>query len=369
MNPPLWIPRPCGVCGQRKVASSVSAVDPQWINLELLQNPALPERTWPQTYNFTAYKRAILHSKALRNPDELDCIDICTPCKRSLDKGEQPLDALANFQYYARDRLPVAVRQSIQDASMFDLMMICHSRATRVTHLFSKNRSSPMYGTDASVSQRFNHGNVAILPQDVATLRPLLPPSRSEIEEAMCAMFVGSNVVPSRENILRLSPVLVSKNRVATLLDFLLQENPYYRESTTFSQENFDDLLRPEDDTEGVGIPRAVELCCLPHTEALDTSTSGYVPKPDAQPNPPDPEVDNEANLIMEAIGYTAGDRTPQDYHAMKASALAWCLDKKKFIKMQSGSKYITERDAGMLTYTFPHLDPWGIGGFNEPMR
>jgi hypothetical protein len=37
---------------------------------------------------------------------------------------------------------------------------------------------------------------------------------------------------------------------------------------------------------------------------------------------------------------------------------------------VQSGSKFLSDRDPGFLTYNFnPHLDPWGIGGFNEPAR
>ncbi|KAJ7130143.1 hypothetical protein C8R44DRAFT_613545, partial [Mycena epipterygia] len=251
--------------------------------------------------------------------------------------------------------------------------MICHSRATRVTHLYSKNRSSPLFGTDPSVSQRFNKGNVAIIPQDIPSLRPLLPPTRAEIQDAMCALFVGTDVVPTRQNIAKLSPVLVSRNRVATLLDFLLTKNPYYKEAVQFSQENLDDLLHPDDAAAGEGVPRGVELCCLPQESGLTSATEGYTVRgdnlDDSTASADMDDVDREVDVIMEAVGYTAGDRTPLDYQNMKAAALAWCLDKKKFIKMQSGSKFMSERDVGMLTYTFPHLDPWGIGGFNEPMR
>ncbi|KAJ7119793.1 hypothetical protein C8R44DRAFT_544496, partial [Mycena epipterygia] len=248
--------------------------------------------------------------------------------------------------------------------------MICHSRATRITHLYSRNRTSPLFGTDPSVSQRFNRGNVAIIPQDVAALRPLLPPPRHEIQDAMCALFVGTDVIPTRANIAKLSPILVSRNRVATLLDFLLANNPYYKEAVEFSQTNLDDLLDPADEEAGEGVPRGVELCCLPHESGLTAATEGYAQRgvPAGEPLET-PDVQAEVDIIMEAVGYTAGDRSPLDYQNMKAAALAWCLDKKKFIKMQSGSKFISERDIGMLTYTFPHLDPWGIGGFKEPMR
>ncbi|KAJ6517153.1 hypothetical protein DFH09DRAFT_804697, partial [Mycena vulgaris] len=297
---------------------------------------------------------------------------MCMKCHTKLGRGEQPVDSLANSQYYARDELPQSVRDALRAASMFDLMMICHSRSTRITHLFSKNRNSPLYGTDSAVSQRFNRGNVAIIPQDVANVRPLLPPDRAEIQDAMCALFVGTDVVPIRENIAKLSPVLVSKTRVATLLDFLLVHNPYYKEAVQFSQSNLDDLLRPEDAATDEGVPRGVELCCLPTTAAVDVATAGYSNRAtETTPPSADPAADleEEVAIVMEAVGYTAGDRSPLDYQNMKAAALAWCLEKKKFIKMQSGSKFVSERDVGMLTYTFPHLDPWGIGGFNEPMR
>jgi hypothetical protein len=50
----------------------------------------------------------------------------------------------------------------------------------------------------------------------------------------------------------------------------------------------------------------------------------------------------------------------------MKASALAWCLSRKKYIKMQGGTTLLSDRDPAMLTYIFPHLDPWGIAGFYQ---
>jgi hypothetical protein len=36
---------------------------------------------------------------------------------------------------------------------------------------------------------------------------------------------------------------------------------------------------------------------------------------------------------------------------------------------VQSGSKFLSDRDPGFLTYNFPHLDSLGIGGSNEPAR
>ncbi|KAJ7692402.1 hypothetical protein B0H17DRAFT_934044, partial [Mycena rosella] len=112
---------------------------------------------------------------------------------------------------------------------------------------------------------RYSKGNVAIFAQYVGTVGSLLPPPREEIAEAMCALFIGSETVPTRDNIKKLGPVLVSKTRVQTILDFLLKENAYYVASgTTFSQSNFDNMLGSEWDGMDAGIPSGIELGCLP---------------------------------------------------------------------------------------------------------
>jgi len=66
----------------------------------------------------------------------------------------------------------------------------------------------------------------------------------------------------------------------------------------------------------------------------------------------------------MDAVAYMDGDDTPKSYHHMKVTALAWCLARKKFMKMQSRTNLLSEHDPDFLIYLFPHLDPWGIGGF-----
>jgi hypothetical protein len=71
--------------------------------------------------------------------------------------------------------------------------------------------------------------------------------------------------------------------------------------------------------------------------------------------------------MVMEAVGYIAGETGSFNYEKMKATALAWCLDKKKYISMCSSSKFISDRDPGLLTFNFPQLDPWGVGGVLDP--
>ncbi|KAJ7216138.1 hypothetical protein C8J57DRAFT_1538105 [Mycena rebaudengoi] len=147
------------------------------------------------------------------------------------------------------------------------------------------------------------------------------------------------------------------------MIDFLLTKNAAYcAADLEFSQDNMDALF--EDLIQDKSVPNGVELCCLPDgaTEPGDSFANRGEDRTAPVP------VDSEG-LVMEAVGYTVRERTPQDARNMKASAVAWCLDKKQFIKTQSGSKFMSDRDSNLLTYTFPNLNPWGIGGFYEPNR
>ncbi|KAK7022631.1 hypothetical protein R3P38DRAFT_2533011, partial [Favolaschia claudopus] len=176
MKPDDWIPFACAVCGQKKAKTEIKDVDYDDDALALLQNPFLPKETLPSTYNLEAYNHAILYHRALKNTTARGPVPACASCRRDLAHGNQPLDSLANFQYYARDELPADVKDALASCTMFDRMMICQARSTKITHLFSKNPNSVLYGSDVTTSQRFSRGNVAIIPQDVATLRTLLPP-------------------------------------------------------------------------------------------------------------------------------------------------------------------------------------------------
>ncbi|KAJ7155908.1 hypothetical protein C8R43DRAFT_822951, partial [Mycena crocata] len=291
---------------------------------------------------------------------------MCVACKNPLKRKLQPIDSLANFQYYARDRLPPDVKQAFAKASLYDLMMVSRSRATRITHMFCEKPDARGHEKVYATSQGFSQGNVAIFAQDVATVRELLPPARAEIKEAMCALFVGPRTAPTRDNIRDLKPVLVSKTRVEKMVHFLLSNNKHYIASgVAFSRDNLDDLF-PEKSEEA--FPQAVDICCLPETS--DPVAETYADRGDqsAQAKKLD-TIEDDGSLVVEAVGYIVGENTPNDQRNMKASAVAWCLDKKNFIKMQSSSEFITDRDPGLLTFTFPGLDPWGIGGFHEPNR
>jgi hypothetical protein len=74
-----------------------------------------------------------------------------------------------------------------------------------------------------------------------------------------------------------------------------------------------------------------------------------------------------DEDLTMEAVGYATGNHSPQNYCNMKARVISWCLDRKWFVRIQSRSTAVNDKDPGLLSSLFPHLDCWGIGGFCEP--
>ncbi|KAH7908086.1 hypothetical protein BJ138DRAFT_983955, partial [Hygrophoropsis aurantiaca] len=237
--------------------------------------------------------------------------------------------------------------------------MVSRARSTRISYLFSEKNGR---GGDSAASQGFVKGNVAILPQDSVKLRDIIPPDRDEIQQAMCALFVGSDTRATRENIAKLRPVLVSKKIVRTLVNFLVENNRWYRsQNVRVSESNIDDLYDGDGD---FGVPRAVELCFLPDERPANASASAdYTDRGEnLQRGEGDP-------FLLESVGYTDGDHSPVNYRLMKATALARCLDRTRYVQMRSGTRLIDDRDPGLLTWLFPHLDPFGIGGFHNPDR
>jgi hypothetical protein len=232
---------------------------------------------------------------------------MCRKCESSLvDRRRQPKDSLANWHYTGIDELPAPVREAFTKATMFNTMMVAHSRATQITHLYSKKKSSPNYSQDSSESQRYDRGNVSIIPQDSVALRPLLLPDKDEIQTAMAVLFAGGTEKPTAANISKLSPILVSKTRVQTMLDFLLSRNKWYQSSgAIFSAENFVNMFTGEDADKDKAVPHAVDLCWLPeeHSETVEGMDADHTDRNEYARSPDD------SDIVMEVVGYAAGDR------------------------------------------------------------
>lgn len=69
--------------------------------------------------------------------------------------------------------------------------------------------------------------------------------------------------------------MLVTKSRVQALIEFLLENNPWYQWSgVLYSQENMDALFDSADGEADCAVPRALQICHLPG-EAEESADGG----------------------------------------------------------------------------------------------
>ncbi|KAI9065710.1 hypothetical protein FKP32DRAFT_1567353, partial [Trametes sanguinea] len=356
----------CAVCGRRTPTDKVVTVEPSRIDLTLLRNDELPGNVLPTTYNLDAYDRAILHPKGLTKLREQGTLRICVECSRPLFDGVMPRFALANWLYYGHEELPSDVKTAFRLATHVERILVSRARGSRISYKFSQLPGHYLEGTDSRVSQSCVKGNVAIHPQDATHLNDVLPPVDDTIRDTVCAVFVGETK-PTRETIAKLKPVLVRKSRVKCIIQFLVAHNPWYSVSTDFkgfSQENLDQLLGRDAVEVDEGVLCSMEIGHIQHSNAVTGATDGYVPGDDGALQ------SSSDGMLMENVGYTDDSESPVDYNGMSLRALAHCLKGGAFIKSQAGSKLIPDfENPRLLSWLFPHLDPWGIGGFYDARR
>ena len=363
----------CAACAKKITKSMMVLIDGNAINLFLLRNDFLPKELIPTQYNFHAYKRAILSPKGLQSSEVVGQMRLCTRCDTSLRNGNMPKFALANWLYYASDRLPSEVKEAFNSSTIFDRMLTSRARSNNICCKFNTggNAGPALVGEGSDKPEVLSNackgirGNVMVAPLDIVRMNEVLPPSSSTIRDTMCAVFVG-NCIPSHTNIKAYSPILVRKSRVKTIIQFLLSSNPYYRptQNFRFSQDNLNALF---DSTEEEDVPVSVTIGHLPMNDAIAGSTSDYTSRNEED----DVSLNSAAEqILMENVGYTDGDDTPASYRAMKILALGHCLQGKPFLVSGKGDRPVPDFcNPAIMTWLFPHLDPWGIGGFYHPCR
>ncbi|KAG1905845.1 uncharacterized protein F5891DRAFT_1182904 [Suillus fuscotomentosus] len=187
----------CACCAHNVPVHNLALVKFDDVPLNLLRNDCLPEHTLPNSYALEVYQRAILYHKGLQDPWREAGLYLCRPCRASLiaKQPRQPVNALANFQYYGHERLPVDIRSTFSQASVYDLMLVSRARASQIIHHYAYKTTGGQYWTAEDASQRYNKGNIAIRAQDSTELRTLLPPSPDELLDTMCVIFAGHKQV------------------------------------------------------------------------------------------------------------------------------------------------------------------------------
>ncbi len=366
----------CGPCGRWFPRRSLSNVPPNTFDLTLLRNDALPAATRPTSYAFNLYQRAFLHPKGMSQVWTISDIHMCKTCRRELvEKGRMPRLCLANWLYYGHDVLPPEAADAFARSSQFDKLLCARARSSRISFRFTELHSNddsnydPVDAHEARVlAQRFLKGNVLVMPQNSTLLNSVLPPPASVIRDTVCAVFVGRSM-PTMQTIGLLSPVLVRRSTVETIIKFLLVNNPHYApdEETFFgfSSTNLRGLFSQEQQHSDLGVPCAMEIGFIESNEAITGTSADYTGRNDLQTAPPLGEP-----ILMENVGYTCGDRTPVSYRDMKLRALSHCLNNGRFIRSQAGDTFVPDfHNPALLSWLFPHLDPWGIGGFHHPSR
>ncbi|KAI0359122.1 hypothetical protein OH77DRAFT_1395929, partial [Trametes cingulata] len=356
----------CAVCGRRTAPEHVTLVKPARVDLSKLRNDGLPAKLLPMSYNLQAYEGAILHPKGLTNVSIRADLRICCDCLRELNDNRLPKFALANWLYYAHERLPVEVQRAFRESTQVERILVSRARASTISFRFSDMKGHALYGTRPEASQRFVKGNVAIHPQDAPHLSEVLPPGNDVLRDTICAVFVGEHK-PTKENIEKLGPVLVRKSRVKTMIDFLVSENPMYALSESFrgfSQENLDGLFGEGTQHQNEGVPCSIEIGHIQLSDAVAGATEGYIPGENDGP------ASDDHDILMETVGYTDGDDSPVSTREMALKALSHCLRKGRFVQSQAGSRFVPDfENEQLLSWLFPHLDPWGIGGFHSKRR
>ncbi|RPD64416.1 hypothetical protein L226DRAFT_460877, partial [Lentinus tigrinus ALCF2SS1-7] len=367
---------PCAACARRTQSHDIELIHPRDIDLTLLRNDALPPAVVPTTYAFDLYDRAILYPKGMSDPWSISSLRICPTCRTELiDRQRMPKLCLANWLYYGHDELPTNVADALALSTHVDRSLIARARSTRISFRFNQTRSdndidqegpSPV-NEGRRVPQRYLKGNVLIMPQNSTQLTTVLPPSSSVIRDTLCALFVG-RTQPTILSINKMQPLLTRKSIIETLINFLVAKNPHYAVNHVnffgFSRSNLDALFQPGLGDADVGVPSAMEMGFVEDSPAFRATTSDYTHRTDAEP-PTDSE-----DLLMENVGYTSGDQSPLAYREMKMHALSYCLNGGRFLCSKPGDRFVPDfHNPQLLTWLFPHLDPWGIGGFHHPNR
>ncbi|KAI6014874.1 hypothetical protein BKA83DRAFT_4465681 [Pisolithus microcarpus] len=202
-----------------------------------------------------------------------------------------------------RDSLANFQYYGLSHASPFDIMLVSMCRASTITHHFS-SESRRGGCVPEEAMQRFSCGNIAILPQEPCMLY------------SVCVVFSGGKYSPTQESLW------------------------LKHEGVRFIGES--------------GVFHGIEIHHLPQGDNHDGMS----------------DMDwaaGQSDMVVENVTYTEEDHSERSHNAMRARALAYAMDHKKFLVSKTGSSFVSDADPAMMTYLFPHLDPWGIGGFNNP--
>ena len=371
----------CAPCGRRVLAKETRSVNVSSIDLSLLRNDALPAKVRPTTYAFDLYGNALLNPKGMTDCWRLADVIMCRVCYKDIAENRRmPKLSLANWLYYGYAELPSPAKDAFGTSTPTERLLISRARASRISFRFSElkgrtrhqaddaaNGSQRAGGAGRAASQRCVKGNVLVAPQNSTHLNTVLPPPPEVIRDTVCIVYVG-RTKPTKDTIGKLGPALARKTRVRAMIEFLVDNNIHYARDSTFHglcEDNLNALFNttgPEDDE---AVPCAVDVGFIEESEFVRAAEAEYTTRNLETDVPGDDDP-----LLMDNVGYTLGDDSPVSYRDMKMKALSHCINGGRFLCSHSGDKFVPDfENPSLMTWLFPHLDPWGIGGFHEQSR
>ncbi|KZT60100.1 hypothetical protein CALCODRAFT_429880, partial [Calocera cornea HHB12733] len=246
--------------------------------------------------------------------------------------------------------------------------------ATKVCFQYFNNPESRLFQQGHNAMQCYFQGNVLILPQDTAVLNNILPPPIDDVKNSFMTLFAGQEA-PTADVLRKLQPVKANVSIVCTMLDFLLTHNNTYTcstidfpQGTSFSDDYFNTIFPTNQSigTNSLHILPCIEIGYV-RTEPAQVASESDI----GSRNVFEDSVIEENNFLVEVSGYSTSNCTAASYKAMKANTLAHCLDDHgSFLLSQKGNHAIHNLcNEYTLTWMFPHLDPFALGGFNDPRR
>ncbi len=158
----------------------------------------------------------VLFEEAVEDQDGVRFMHACRSCLSGLRRHELPRHALANGRWVG------AVPAVLQNLTYVEQLMIARYR-----HSFCV--------AQVTLGQRYLAANVIVFGQPVARAYKFLPPPRSEIEEILAILFVGS--VSPTEADFRRTPFLMRHRVVVQCVDWLRYNSVSYSD-VEISMEN-----------------------------------------------------------------------------------------------------------------------------------
>lgn len=322
--------------------------------LHLLQNSNLPENL-VQALN-PNHQGAIFDSEGITSgTGEPLAGTVCVSCLASLKGGGVPAMSLANGLYLGHDKLPPDIRHLFRIATPIEISIISRARVRCTIYKFSQKKAANTDHNELPISdvtsQKYSKGHVITFANGNADLLNVLPPSPEQLTDTMAVIFWGA-VLPSPEEIKRHSPLLVRRQVVVRLLEWLKANNPYYQE-VQISQENLDALM-PEEEC----VPPCLQMHLVQSTEVDE----GHMPLDLSQKSSTEIPMASHGVIGTTIDGLSIKQIKLLAIRHWKAGGTAYAIP--------HGQKPLQDYDnPGLWTGMFPHLFPWGIGLPEDPER